>query len=230
MRLSGIQAVYFDAVGTLIHPEPPAAVVYAEVARRFGSSLAQAVIAERFKEAFGREETLDQAGAYRTSEEREVRRWQHIVASVLDDVTDPDACFKELYQHFGQPEAWRCDPQASSVLNQLAASGYVLGMASNYDQRLRRVVSGKTELRLLTRLVISSEVGWRKPAAEFFAALCRSAGMSAERILYVGDDPANDYRAAENAGLRPLLLDRKGKGTGAVTQRVEQLIQLVSDM
>src|SRR5207302_1039003 len=49
-----VRAVFFDAVGTLIHPEPPAGAVYAEVGRRHGSRLTAAEIARRFAAAFRR--------------------------------------------------------------------------------------------------------------------------------------------------------------------------------
>src|SRR5437588_873618 len=73
--LDGIKAVFFDAVGTLLHPEPAAAVVYADAARRFGSSLSPAVVARRFALAFAREDELDRAGGLRTGEERGGGRW-----------------------------------------------------------------------------------------------------------------------------------------------------------
>jgi putative hydrolase of the HAD superfamily len=225
---NGIRAVYFDAVGTLIHPEPPAPVVYAAVARRHGSGLSLEQIRARFRAAFAAEEARDRAANLRTSEAREVRRWRHIVAGVLDDVTDGEACFRELYEHFSRPETWACDPQAGPILEGLAASGYLVGMASNYDHRLRLVAAGKPELRPVGRLVISSEVGWRKPAAEFFAAVCESAGVPAGSILYVGDDPDNDYHGAERVGLLPVLLDREGRQAAAVSRRIERLGDLVS--
>jgi putative hydrolase of the HAD superfamily len=226
MGLHPIRAVYFDAVGTLLHPEPPAAEVYADVAGRYGSGLSLPTIARRFTEAFRREEAVDRAHGLRTSEAREVLRWRQIVAAVLDDVADAEAGFADLYRHFGRPEAWRCDPQAAPLLQHLAAQGYLLGMASNFDQRLWSVVAGKPELHLLARVVISSEVGWRKPAPEFFAALCRSAGVSAPEALYVGDDPANDYHAAEAFGLRGVLLDREGRQGTAGMVRIKQLADL----
>ena len=48
----GVRAVVFDAVGTVIHPDPPAAEVYVEVGRRFGSRLGMADIVGRFAAAF----------------------------------------------------------------------------------------------------------------------------------------------------------------------------------
>ena len=147
----------------------------------------------------------------RTSEAREVERWRRIVGQVLDDVTDPDACFQELFEHFSRPEAWRCDPNAATTIATLARRGYVLGMASNYDQRLRSVVAGLTALHPLQHLLISSEVGWRKPALQFFLAVGQACDLLPERILYVGDDVANDFEGARAAGLRSVLLDPKEK-------------------
>jgi putative hydrolase of the HAD superfamily len=205
-----VRAVFFDAVGTLIHPEPPAPAVYVAVARSLGSRLTETEIAVRFRAAFAREEALDLANGLRTSEERERRRWRHIVAAVLPDVCDGERCFEELFAHFARPDAWRCDPQAAAVVAELERRGYVLGMASNYDSRLRAVAGGLPELRPLRHLVISSEVGWRKPAPEFFAALCQRTGLSPDEILLVGDDRVNDYEGATAAGLRAVLVGEGG--------------------
>src|SRR5437016_5097413 len=104
-----IRAVFFDAVGTLLHPEPAASVVYAEVGRRHGSRYDLSGIDSRFHAAFRREEEIDFAHGLRTDEAREVERWRRIVATALDDVTDADACFEELFEHFSRPENWRLD-------------------------------------------------------------------------------------------------------------------------
>jgi putative hydrolase of the HAD superfamily len=206
-----VDAVFFDAVGTLIHPEPPAAVVYAAVGRRFGSRLTVPDIAARFARAFGRQEEADRRAGLRTSEEREVRRWREIVADVLDDATDPENCFRELYQHFARPKAWRCEPGTAEVLKGLAGRGLELGLASNYDLRLRSVLAGLPALQVARHTVISSQVGWRKPAPEFFAAVCRVVGLPAGRILFVGDDRHNDYDGARAAGLGAVLYDPGGR-------------------
>lgn len=202
-----VRAVCFDAVGTLIVPDPPAAVAYADVGRRFGSRLPVDVIEARFRAAFRAEEAIDHQNGLRTDEGREERRWRRIVAAVLDDVGDGEGCFRALWEHFSHPEAWRCAPDAAATLAELARRGYGLGLASNYDRRLRTVVAGLPALRPIEWLVISSEVGWRKPARPFFDAVVVTAGVSADQILFVGDDPVNDDEGARAAGLRSLLLD-----------------------
>src|SRR5437660_2707613 len=50
-----VRAVFFDAVGTLLHPEPPAGAVYAVLGRRFGSRLDPGAVAGRFRTAFRRQ-------------------------------------------------------------------------------------------------------------------------------------------------------------------------------
>jgi putative hydrolase of the HAD superfamily len=111
-----------------------------------------------------------------------------------------------------------------TVFATLAASGLAVGVASNFDGRLRRVLAGLAPLRSLWRLVISSEIGWRKPALEFFSGLCRVTGLACDEILMVGDDPVNDGAGAEAAGLRMLLLDSRCRaGDGRCLARVADL-------
>src|SRR5437588_74140 len=80
------------------------------------------------------------------------------------------------------------DPAASEVVAELRQRGRVVGLASDFDQRLRRVIAGWPVLAALPHVLISSEIGWRKPAPQFFAALARSAAFEPQAILYVGDD------------------------------------------
>ncbi|HEV3257173.1 MAG TPA: HAD-IA family hydrolase [Gemmataceae bacterium] len=226
LPIADVRAVVFDAVGTLLDPDPPAPAVYEAVGRKFGSRLEAAEIATRFVAAFAQEEAVDHEARLRTSEAREEERWRHIVARVLDDVSDPEACFRELFGYFSEPTTWTCAADAAMVLEALAGRGLVLGLASNYDSRLRRVVAGLPALKPLRHLVISSEVGWRKPAPEFFAAVCRVTGFPPANLLYIGDDRVNDYDAARIAGLRAVLFDPKGTAPSAV-QRISRLRDLL---
>jgi putative hydrolase of the HAD superfamily len=221
-----VRAVFFDAVGTLLYPAPPAEEVYARVGRSHGSRLGQVEVRARFRAAFARQEEVDLAAGLRTDEGREVARWRAIVGEVLADVSDPETCFRELYAHFARPEAWVCDAEAGPVLAGLARRGYGLGLASNFDHRLRGIAAGLPELAPVRHLVISSEVGWRKPAREFFARLCAEAGFPPGRVVLVGDDVVNDLEGATRAGLPAVLLDRAGRTAGPAGARIARLGEL----
>jgi putative hydrolase of the HAD superfamily len=219
--------VFFDAVGTLVHPEPPAPAVYAATGRRFGSRLDEAAIRVRFRATFRRQEEVGRAGNLRTDEAREVARWRAIVHEVLDDVADIETCFQELYAHFARADAWRCEPGTAEVLAALATRGHTLGIASNFDHRLRGLVENMPALRPVPYLVISSEIGWRKPAHDFFAAMCRQTASPPEQILYVGDNPVNDYEGAQAAGLPAILLAPNGHAVVSARAQIKCLSDLL---
>jgi len=143
---------------------------------------------------------------WRTDEEREHQRWRNIVNSTLEDVKDPAGCFEELFNHYARPQAWRLTEGTARLLHELAARGLTLGIASNYDRRLRDVVSGFEALMPVKHLMISSEVGYRKPAAAFFESIVQRADCRAPEILYVGDDAVNDVAAARASGLQGALV------------------------
>ena len=100
-------------------------------------------------------------------------------------------------------------------------------MASNYDQRLRSVAAGFPALQPL-QLVISSEVGWRKPAPQFFAAMCRSVQAPADKVLHVGDDVGNDYDGAVTAGLQARLYDPHDQHAGTHLKTISRLRDLIA--
>ena len=209
---AGVRAVFFDAVGTLLFPEPSAPAVYAEVARGFGLHLSATEVRERFLTAYRREEAADVARGWTTSEERERDRWRTIVTTTLAGATDPGACFAHLFEHYSRPAAWRVHPEAVESLAALSERGLVLGMGSNYDARLLTVLAGFPELEpLRARVVVSAAVGWRKPAAAFFAEVATVAGCAPGEVLFVGDDLQNDYEGATAAGMRAVLLDPHAK-------------------
>ena len=210
-HLDGIRAVAFDAVGTLLEPDPKPALVYSEVGKRHGTGLSLAAIASGFREAFDAQEHCDVLSRLATDETRERTRWREIVGSVLHDVSDCEACFKELWQHFASSSNWKLAPGTGELLTTLRERKLKLAVASNFDARLHSVLAGFPECRWLHDVVISSEVGWRKPAPEFFAALCRRMECNPSEILFVGDNRTNDYDGAREAGLQALLLDPTGK-------------------
>lgn len=221
-----VKAVFFDAVGTLLLPAEPVALTYRAAAQRHGAAIEPAVITDRLREAFAKQERFDREAGWRTSESREVARWRTIVRETLREADDPEACFFELWEWYRSPTSWVLAADTGAVLSALAGRGLILGMASNFDARLIEVMNGKSELApLADRCVISSFAGWRKPAGEFYAEVARQANLPANQILYVGDDLRNDVEGARQAGLQALLFDpaRKSIATDLIAALIELL-------
>jgi len=216
-----IHAVFFDAVGTVLEPSPPVRLAYLHAGRRHGHEATEAEVDLRFRSAFAAEEARDRASGLRTNEEREEQRWRSIVASTLPGVPDQNLCYRELHDHFGRPDAWQVLPGAAEIIGLLVERGIMVGIASNFDSRLHGIVRAKPELAQIGPIVVSSEIGWRKPAPEFFQHLADLTGIATSHILMVGDDAENDVAGPRRAGMASLLVSparphRNAPGLAAV--------------
>jgi putative hydrolase of the HAD superfamily len=222
--MKGFVWVCFDAVGTLIVPDPPAGRVYHQVGRANGSLLSEAEISKKFRDVFQEYEQVaaredwSRPDRLRTDEEQERQHWRSIVAKVLADARDPEACFHVLYDHFAQAEAWKCYPDVADALGRLRRCGFRLALASNFDHRLDGVREGLPELAAIEECVISTEVGYRKPSRFFFRGLCERLYAAPEDVLLVGDDDVADINGGTAAGLAVRRLRRSGTpGRGDLT-------------
>jgi putative hydrolase of the HAD superfamily len=217
-------------VGTLIEPVPSVSAAYTEAAARQGVELERSIVRERFLRHFGADELDEAKGTLATDEDVERRRWTRIVANVLPELPDRERGFLELWDHFGEPHAWRVFDDVAESLRQLEAAGVVFRIASNFDGRLRRIVTGLDALaEYADRLLISSEMGWRKPHPAFYRAACESLGALPQDVLCVGDDLENDWLGPRRAGLHACLVDRDRRAPADVTVYGD-LRQLVADL
>ena len=207
------RCIAFDAVGTLIFTEPSVAAAYAAIGQRFGSRQTASEIKPRFAEAMCRAEERSVARfgePGRTNEEHERDFWRQVVLDVLSDLSDSQACFQELFEHFARPDSWRCFEDVAPTLTELTRRGYRILIASNFDARLNGVCDGLVELREQRLRVISSLVGYRKTHFGFYTAVAQAAECGAHEVLMVGDDLVNDVESARAAGIAAVHLRRDG--------------------
>ena len=148
---------------------------------------------------------------------------------MIDDCGDDSAgLFQALYDHFALPTAWGCNADAAAVLASLKQRGFVVGMASNFDHRLRPIAAGLPHLAGRDHLWISSEIGWKKPARGLFHEVSRTLEMESGHILFVGDDRTNDYNGATAVGMPSLLLDPRGRSDLPEKRRISRLADLLT--
>jgi putative hydrolase of the HAD superfamily len=231
LKITGVRAVVFDAVGTLMRPEPAVGVAYAVVARHFGSARDELEVQARFRATWKAEEARDYgSGGLRTDEAHERRRWQRIVAEVFPEVVAQDELFAELWDHFADATHWRLFDDVAQAWRELAARGLVLAVASNFDRRLLGICQSLETLAGCPHVYASSLVGYRKPAAEFYEHVTAALRLPAESILMVGDDFENDVCGAVRAGWQGLLLSRERVvSEGAAIPSLQELLTVVRE-
>jgi putative hydrolase of the HAD superfamily len=201
---AGVGVVVFDVVGTLVEPSPSVAVAYQQVALRHGLTVDAAVIQQRFKAAWRRQEAIDAAAvpAFATSRGREAERWRMIVDEVFSGSAASAAIFADLWDHFGWVEAWQPLAHGRDLVRAALDAGATVALASNFDERLLAIAGQLEPLSWVPHVFPSSEIGWRKPAPEFFRWIERRLGCDPAEVLLVGDDPELDVAAARRAGWR----------------------------
>lgn len=83
---------------------------------------------------------------------------------------------------------------------------YRLGLLSNFTHppAAREILDRLGLTPFFEVILISGDLGYRKPHPLVFRRLIQDLGVDKGRILYVGDDPEPDITGALGAGLRPV--------------------------
>lgn len=213
MNEPAIEALTFDAAGTLIHLAESVGTTYSAVANEHGHR-SNPVDVDR---AFGSiwKATPDFAASAAFPDERSW--WRSLVLEVFEEAGYPWSAdedyqeyFAQLYDHFAAPGTWLADPDAVEVLERVSASLPCL-ILSNFDGRLRSILRDTNLSSYFQGEILSCELGFSKPDRRIFAAASASLETDPERILHVGDDPERDWAGAEKAGFRVFRTGRKGR-------------------
>jgi putative hydrolase of the HAD superfamily len=101
------------------------------------------------------------------------------------------------------------DPDTIPVLNTLKESK-ILALISNFDHppHIYSLLSKFRLKRYFDALAISSEVGIKKPDPLIFTSVLEQTKLEPNDIYYVGDTK-DDVRAAVNAKMQPILIQRQ---------------------
>ena len=215
MRLGdSVQAVLLDVGGTLIESWPSPPEVYARVLGRWGHAVSADEVAPVFSGVWAEmtEEHPRGLDRYHHLKGGEREWWGEFVRRVLDRLDSPapwQPVLAELFDAFAEPSLWRVFPEVAEVLAGLRGRGLRLAAVSNWDSRLPALLAGLGLDRALDEILVSALEGVEKPSPEIFHRAAHRLGVAPGRCLHVGDSPLDDYRGAESAGLRPLLIDRQ---------------------
>ena len=109
------------------------------------------------------------------------REWWHQTVRKsfegLGEIDNFDDFFDELFGYFGDPANWVPLPETHTVLQRLKDTELKLGIISNFDYRLYRILEGLELRPFFDKVTISSEAGFAKPAREIFTAALSAMGL-----------------------------------------------------
>jgi REG-2-like HAD superfamily hydrolase len=144
--------------------------------------------------------------------------WRAVVAAATG--SDDPALFAALFAHYARTDAWAVAPGAEAALRRLRAAGVRTAVVSNWDTRLRPLLSDLGLTPLFDSVHVSAELGVDKPHPLIFNAALAALNVAPHEALMVGDDAANDVAGARGVGADALLWGEQVHSFGELTARV----------
>lgn len=220
-----IKAVSFDAAGTLIQLAEEVGTSYSRVAASFGVAVDPPALNRVFGTVWKRtpppfsEDAADH-------DPHEKAWWSRLVRDVLTEAgaTFPDEAtfaefFEALYLYFESPGTWLAVPGARETVARVAGTHRCV-VFSNFDGRLRRVLTDLEFLAPFEALYLSCEMRRSKPDPRAFATVASGLGLHPREILHVGDDALCDWAGAHAAGFPHF---RVGPGQRNISELLSEL-------
>lgn len=210
------EALLLDAGGTLLQTVKPIEETYATIGSKYGVRASSGEIKQGFKKAFAEPwpERLRYQGDGRPF-------WKHIVVQATGCASND--YFEELYNHFSRGDVWKLPTGSYEVLSHLKDAGVKLAVVSNYDNRLRPILEELNVAKLFNAIIISSEVGYEKPAPQIFEMALDQLGVDVTKAIHVGDDPRNDKMGADALGIDSWLWGKEVHTFQAILHRIRGL-------
>ena len=212
--------VLLDVGGTLIGPAVSFGAVYAEAAAPFGLVLDPASVERRIWEVWSEMDRSVPVGANRYAHfpGGEEEYWSRFARQTLERASGrplPEALaqrsFARIREAFLDPAAWTVFADVRPALERLRADGARLGVVSNWDSRLPRLLSALDLARYFEDLGVSCFEGVEKPHPRIFLRVLERMRAAPASALHVGDVPEIDLAGAQAAGVAGLLVDRRGR-------------------
>jgi len=215
--------VLFDVGETLIGPSMRFGEVYARVFGELGIDLPADVFETAVYAALDRISREIPRGrdryAYFPGGEEEY--WLRFCTMAVELATERPIerglikqALEKFWTVFSSAEAWTVFPDVLPALQSLKRAGVRLGVVSNWDSRLPRVLELLELADYFDAVGVSHLEGVEKPAPQLFHRVLERLGARPEEALHIGDLPEMDLAGAEAAGIDCLLVDRRGRLDG----------------
>lgn len=209
------KVIYLDAFGTLFGVKGSVGEMYSNLARTASVQTDAHALNHAFYQSFAAAERMAFPDAsLEDIPALEYQWWKAVVSDTFERVgaiakfNDFDTFYAGLYGYFETAAPWQVYKDTVSSLNRWQGMGIELGIISNFDSRLYRVLSVLGLAPYFQSVTISSEVGAAKPSAKIFQVALAKHQCLAHQAWHIGDSESEDYAGAQATGMRAILIAR----------------------
>jgi len=104
------------------------------------------------------------------------------------------------------------EPYVPKLLQQLKTEDkYKIGIVSNFAHPttpLKKTLERFDIAKYFDALIISGEVGWRKPSPKIFKKALQTLNVKASETVFIGDSPHHDIEGAKKIGMKTILVKK----------------------
>ncbi len=209
-----IKAVFFDLHNTLTCYDPPREVTHSRMLAEFGIEASPEALLRPVMTAddFLYREHARYSLAKRSQEEKMALYAQYhgIILKEAGIEASPELINAILKKWMSVDLKMVLFDDVAPTLTQLKGRGQILGLISNEDRDITPLCEELGLFAWLQVVVTSKETGFSKPRPEIFQAAAKKALVEPSEAIYVGDQYQFDVVGANDAGMRGILLDRRG--------------------
>lgn len=206
--MSPVRLVTFDVTNTIIRVSGGVGHVYAKVAAMYNTSVDPADLDHSFPKVY--RQYITKYPNFGVHDSLTPNKWWNMV---VHDTFREAGCTHEkldkiaqhLYVHFASGQGWEVLPGAVQTLEKLKSTGVKLGVVSNFDERLEKILTHLALLHYFQFVLSSALLKCAKPSSEIFRMATEKGDCKPEEIIHVGDNVITDYEGARAAGMRALL-------------------------
>ena len=227
MEYGKVKAVSFDCGGTLYYEVEQDHVVFHKILNSLGYEFEVAEV----------KRALDDARVWWNGEKAKTGEvwtedsWAKLLQKMASNLAIPDPPWiaERLREHWLLEADFRAYDDAVPTLNELKSAGFKLIIISNVSssKNLKTYLRKAGIPNCFEAIIASGDVGYEKPNPKIFKIASKLSNTPLKSILHIGDKYEEDYIGAYNAGLKALLLDRKGLYKDKQCPKIATLTELI---
>jgi len=206
-----IRAILFDCWGTILHaPRLMTREAAIEAFHNILGELGFKVDLQLFREVYLREAERQHREASVDYRELDYAERLRRVLETLGLEGDVEGVAMEVWRRYLEewPRQSRLDPEAPRLLRGLRAD-YKLALVTNFPDlpTAREVFDALGLWGFFDAIVVSAEVGYRKPSPIIFQRALEELGVEPQEAVMVGDTLEADIQGAKRLRIKTILID-----------------------
>lgn len=213
-----IKTITFDVGYTIIFPAESVGASYKKHLLHHGHDLCEKQLESSFFECWLEHVSESQGLIYGTTEEQAIFTWSNLLHKMIDNFPNHEIphdtvskVAKTIYDEFSTAKAWMIHPNWEKLFKICKAKGWQVGLISNWDIRLARLLDELELSELVDFQIISAEHAIEKPDKKIFEIAAQKAGCDLNEIVHVGDTFIDDVVGAVESGAKAVWCNHRSQ-------------------